>query len=65
MYSGTLADIVQGDNATRQKIVIPKVNTAFDELMIDMLRKMPGCELYGSRRIRDNQKHFGYFKIFF
>ena len=54
MKSGTLADIVHGDSATRQKIVIPKVNTAFDELMINMLHKMPGCELYGSRRIKDN-----------
>ena len=65
MKSGTLADIVHGDSATRQKIVIPKVNTAFDELMINMLRKMPGCELYGSRRIKDNQKHLRYFKICF
>ena len=50
MKSGTLADIVHGDSATRQKIVIPKVNTAFDELMINMLHEMPDCELYGSRR---------------
>ena len=56
MYSGNLADIVQGDSTARQNIVIPKVNTTFDELMIDMIRKMPGCQLYGSRRIKDN--HF-------